>query len=431
MTETLVVALGTTVAGTLTREPRGLRFDYDDAYRQRPGATPLSVSMPLQVRTHRAGKITSWLWGLLPDRADVLGRWSREFQTTSSSPFALLASPVGEDCAGAVRFLHPGRVATMLDRPGSIEWLSEQEVAARLAALRHDPTAWLGADSTGQFSLAGAQAKTALHFDGERWGLPSGAAPTTHILKPAITGLDDHDLNEHLCLDAARRAGLTVARTRIATFADQTALVIERYDRHRVGPRITRVHQEDLCQALGVAPDGKYQTDGGPGVRDIASILRATITPAPAAAAAVDRLLDALAWNWVIGGTDAHAKNYALLLSGHQVRLAPLYDIASVLPYPGVDELKLKMAMKLGGEYRLKAHGPPTWPNVAAELGLDAAPAVARVTRLVASAPDLLRDAAGTPEVKRLRSPLPRRLVDAVAARSKRCLRQLPPVSDP
>ena len=165
---------------------------------------------------------------MLPDNADVLERWARQFQTSASSPFSLLATPVGEDCAGAVQFLRPDRADEVLDRPGQIEWLDEDRVAARLAALRGDTTAWLGPDFSGQFSLAGMQAKTALLFDGHRWGVPSGATPTTHILKPAIAGLDDHDLNEHLCLSAAGRAGLTVARTRIVRFASRTAVVIDR-----------------------------------------------------------------------------------------------------------------------------------------------------------------------------------------------------------
>lgn len=427
MTDSLVVAMGGTVAGTLTRDRSGLRFEYGDDYRERPDATPLSLAMSLRVRLHRDATVSPWLWGLLPDNADVLSRWAREFQVSAASPFSLLGTPIGEDCAGAAQFIQPARVDRVLGRPGKIDWLDDDQVGERLAALRGDATAWLGPDFTGQFSLAGAQAKTALCFNGTRWGVPSGAAPTTHILKPAITGLDDHDLNEHLCLDAARRVGLLAARTRIARFGGQTAVVVDRYDRRGSGKRVMRIHQEDLCQALGRAPDRKYQADGGPGAGDIARLLRDTVRPVTAATAAVESLLDALAWNWVIGGTDAHAKNYSVLLAGGQVRLAPLYDIASVLPYRGVDEMKLKTAMTLGGEYRLKAHTARTWPKVAAELGLDVDSAVARVAHVVAAAPDALRDATATPEVKRLRSALPRRLVDSVAARATRCARLVPP----
>jgi hypothetical protein len=119
------------------------------------------------------------------------------------------------------------------------------------------------ARSSIQFSLAGAQANTALLFQDGKWGVPAGATPTSHILKPAVAGLDDHDLNEHLCLDAAGKAGLLVARTRISRFGEESAIVAERYDRLQVDDQVARIHQEDLCQALGVPPSRKYQNEGG------------------------------------------------------------------------------------------------------------------------------------------------------------------------
>jgi serine/threonine-protein kinase HipA len=397
MTDLLVVVIGGVTAGTLRKGPRVLQLDYDAAYRTRPDATPLSTSMPLRVETHAGRVVSTWLSGLLPENPDLPARWAREFGV-ANTPFDLLSTPVGEDCAGAAQFIRPAREDRVLDRLGRVDWLDERQVARRLAALRGDGTAWLGPDFTGQFSLAGAQAKTALHFDGRRWGVPSGATPTTHILKPAVKGLDDHDLNEHLCMDAAARVGLVVAHTRIARFADQTAVVVDRYDRRRTGRQFLRVHQEDLCQALGVPPERKYQADGGPSVVDIARLLGDVVKPVAAATTALESLLDALAWNWIVGGTDAHAKNYSLLLSADQVRLAPLYDIASVLPYEGVDELKLRTAMKLGGEYRLKAHNGRTWSKVASALRLDGDRALVRVAHLAAAAPDAGRRSPPAPQ---------------------------------
>lgn len=149
--------------------------------------------------------------------------------------------------------------------PGHVTWLSEEEVAERLSDLRQDPTAWLGRSFAGQFSLAGAQAKTALLLSDGRWGVPSGATPTTHILKPAVAGFDDHDLNEHLCLDAARRAGLLAARTRIARFGDETAVVVTRYDRQAAPDgRVLRVHQEDLCRRWDSRPAPNTRTKAVP-----------------------------------------------------------------------------------------------------------------------------------------------------------------------
>ena len=256
-----------------------------------------------------------------------------------------------------------------------------------------------------------------------RWGVPSGSAATSHILKPAVQGLDDHDLNEHVCLDAARRAGLVVARTHVATFGGESAIVVNRYDRLIVDGELVRIHQEDTCQALSKPPDQKYQNEGGPSAQDLATLFRAVMPPR-AAEDAVWRFLDALIWNWLIAGTDAHAKNYSLLLSGGDVRLAPLYDIASALPY-GTNERKLRFAMKIGGDYRVYPHRN-TWDKTAADLGLNADAVLERVVHLAITAPDAFAEAANEPDVVALDRPLPQQLVDLVADRAKRCLAILP-----
>jgi serine/threonine-protein kinase HipA len=112
MSDQLTVLFGDAVAGTLERAADGsLAFTYDDAYAGRVTATPLSLSLPTQVRRHAGAGLEAWLWGLLPDNDAVLRRWSRAFHVSPASPFALLSTPVGEDCAGAVRFVGPERPA--------------------------------------------------------------------------------------------------------------------------------------------------------------------------------------------------------------------------------------------------------------------------------------------------------------------------------
>lgn len=186
--------------------------------------------MPIERSVHGNQLMSSWMAGLLPDNDRVLVRWARTFQV-ANSPFALLGTPVGEDCAGAVRFVTADRLDAALTRPGHIDWLDESGVAARPRDLRRDEWSWLGAGFTGRFSSAGAQAKTALLRDSGRWGVPSGKAATSHILKPAISGFNDHDLNEHLCLRAAQNLGMTAANSSIEQFEDESAVVLERYDR--------------------------------------------------------------------------------------------------------------------------------------------------------------------------------------------------------
>src|SRR5208282_2743710 len=149
--------------------------------------------------------------------------------------------------------------------PGKLAWLSEDEIAERLRALRADHSAWRAATDTGQFSLAGAQPKTALMFQNGRWGVPSGRTPTTHILKPPTGEWDGHAENEHFCLLLARRLGLVVPNSSVLHFGDEVAIVIERYDRVRHEDKWLRVHQEDMCQASGTHPVHKYENEGGPG----------------------------------------------------------------------------------------------------------------------------------------------------------------------
>lgn len=424
MSRELRVLLDGLIVGTLEHLTNGrLHFEYDTAYRLRRDPTPLSLSMPVQESSHGHATVSPWLWGLLPDNVDVLRRWAREFHVSEVSPFSLLATPIGEDCAGGVQFVPPSRLETLATEPGSVAWLTEADVAARLRQMRTDSTAWRGeAASTeqrfiGQFSLAGRQTKTALLFEDGRWGVPTGRIPTTHILKPPIEGFRDQEINEHLCLDAASRAGLTTAETRVLTFGNERAVVITRYDRRSSGGRVIRVHQEDLCQALGVPPERKYQSEGGPGPAEIVRLLRAAM-PNEAAEADVKRFVDSLIWNWIIGGTDAHAKNYSLLLAGRRVRLAPLYDVTSILPYE--NERHARLAMKIGDGYGLVAYRNP-WPATAARLGLDSDWITARAAELCASAPGAFAEAAGATEVVALNRPSAGRLAGLVERRAARC----------
>ncbi|HET9733385.1 MAG TPA: type II toxin-antitoxin system HipA family toxin [Acidimicrobiales bacterium] len=423
MTETLLVLLGDSVAGTLTRDGDRLTFRYEEQYQDRDRPTPLSVAMPPTVREHPHGVVDPWLWGLLPENDQVIARWARAYRVAPTA-YGLLSSPVGLDCPGGVRFVRPGDLDSALAPEGEVRWLTEEGVGARLADLRADTTAWLGNDFAGRFSLAGAQAKTALLHEGGRWGLPSGPAATSHILKPAITGFDDHDLNEHLCLRAAALVGLPAARSRVITFGDEQAIVIERYDRYRTGSgALRRVHQEDTCQALGVRPAHKYQSDGGPGPRDIASLLR-RVMPPRVADDAIWSFADALVFNWVIAGTDAHAKNYSLLLNRDNVRFAPLYDLASALPY-GRHETEMRLAMRLGSDYRLNVI-PSVWLDLARDIGMPVEMLRDRAERLTLAIPQEF-SAAAEEVAGATDSPLPARLVDAVAERARRCVSAFTP----
>lgn len=370
MSKDLFVLLSDRVVGRVTQDDRArFSFIYDEGWRDVRGTYPLSLSMPLAAIEHRHEAISAYVWGLLPDNELVLDRWAKRFQVSARNPFALIAN-VGEDCAGAVQFVRPERLdAVLAGETGDVAWLENAEIAARIRQLREDQSAWRRPGDTGQFSLAGAQPKTALLLQDGRWGVPSGRIPTTHILKPPSADFDGHAENEHFCLALARALGLPVATSTVMRFEDEVVFVVDRYDRQATDRGVIRIHQEDMCQALGVPPTHKYENEGGPGVSAIAGLLR---EHSRASAEDVQTFLDALALNWLIGGTDAHAKNYSILIgAAGRIRLAPLYDVASILPYGDFDPMRVKLAMKIGGKYRLRDISPRNWEKVADELGLD------------------------------------------------------------
>lgn len=415
----LVVFLSGVEVGTVARDSRGrLAFSYEDAWRRSPDAYPLSLSMPLGAAEHPHGKIEPFLWGLLPDDERVIDRWASDFHVGRDA-FSLLAH-VGEDCAGAVQLVPREAVhAGSAVRRGRVEWLTEEDVAGRLRALRGDQTAWRRPGDGGQFCLAGAQAKTALLLRDDRFGIPSGRIPTTHILKPPIPQLAGHVENEHFCLELARELGLPTPRSEVRRFGEEVALVIERYDRIRHRGALLRLHQEDCCQALAVMPSRKYENQGGPGVRTIVELLRA------ASSAPVDDVrtfVDTLAFGWLVGGTDAHGKNYSLLLASEgRVRLAPLYDLGSILLHPELGTRKLKLAMKIGGTYLLEQIGRRQWSALANGLRLPADQLVASVRAMAARLPEASERVAAHARESGLAAPVIERLVAAVATRARRC----------
>jgi serine/threonine-protein kinase HipA len=387
MTNQLIALLDGREVGTVHYKDSRLSFTYSQTWRESPNAYPLSLSMPLGSATHGHARIEAFLWGLLPDNDRVLQNWGKRFQVSPKNVFRLITH-VGEDCAGAVQFVTPERLEKLIAEPAAreVQWLTEDDVAERLRTLRADHSAWRVASDTGQFSLAGAQPKTALLFERRRWGVPSGRIPTTHILKPPTGEWDGHAENEHFSLQLARALGLIVPNSNVLRFQDEIAIVVERYDRARAGNRWARIHQEDTCQAIGLHPTRKYESDGGPGVRRIVELLREQSSSPDED---VQSFLDAIAFNWLIAGTDAHAKNYSLLLGQNgAVRLAPLYDLASILPYPTVDMSKVKLAMKIGGEYGLRNIGLRHWQKLAAELRLDQVRLIDRIRAIALALPD-------------------------------------------
>jgi len=389
----LAVLLSGTRAGTLTQDPNGrLGFVYEADYPV--DATPLSPALPRREQPYTHADVAPFVAGLLPDNEQVLERWASMFGVRAGNVFALLAH-VGADCAGAVQFVPEDRVDELSDAgvpSGGIVGIDDDGVEEMLRDLRGNPYTWQqpAAGRGGHFSLAGAQVKFALLRTAEGWARPTGSVPTTHIFKPSMIGVADHDVNEHLSLQAANALGLIAARSEVLSFGRERAIVVERFDRTRRDGRVERVHQVDMCQALAVMPQLKYHRDGGPGPVDIIGLLHQVA----GGSADVDRFVKSLLFNWVIGGTDAHAKNYGLLMLGQQARLTPLYDVASSVVLDDWNPHKWELAMRINKKGRFKYLRVDDWYKFGRSVGVSTDMIRTTTLDFVESIGDVLADAA-------------------------------------
>lgn len=368
MSDELDVWIEGRLAGSLERDARhGLTFTYEEAYRTARGSTPLSRSMPKHIAEHGDAVAGPWFDNLLPDNEEVRRRWAAGLGAPSSSVFNLLEG-MGIDCAGAVQVVPSGVIP---DQTGGYEAIAEADIEEHLRVLRADEGAWNLGDHGGRWSLGGAQGKFALAqgVDGG-WTVPSGRSPSTHIVKVGVVRFAYADIAEFVSMRAAFHLGLPVASVEMARFGNQTALVVGRYDRVAVDGGIRRFHQEDLCQALAVNRASKYEGDHGPGLRQVNELLTGLdVRDQPASR---ELFVRAQVYNWLAGGVDAHAKNYSLLLTGDRARLAPLYDLTAGVLLLDPERLyyKGKLAMKLGGEYRLRNIDERNLQRAAIELAV-------------------------------------------------------------
>ena len=365
-------------AGTLWLKDGELQFQYSALWLEQPQAIALSQSLPLQAEPFGDRACRPFFAGLLPE-GQLRQRIAQQCQISRSNDFGLLVV-IGGDCAGAVSLVVGDQVAA----PDAVEWLEQDQLIALLDDLPQRPM--LAQRDGLRLSLAGAQDKLPVVFDGARIGLPLGSTASTHILKPAIAAVEGSVINEAFCMALGQAMGLQVADTEILAAGDRQVLLVGRYDRRRgEGERWLRLHQEDFCQALGIQPELKYQNEGGPDLNACFGLLRRATRPS---APQVIRLLDAVAFNALIGNHDAHAKNFSLLYTERTPTLAPLYDLLCTAVYP---TLTAKMAMKLGSKYRFSEVQSRHWEKFAEAAGLSWAQTRKRVTRMAAQLPSMAR----------------------------------------
>lgn len=376
MAKQLDVFLSSEKIGILEQDNHGsLWFGYDPEWLASDHAVPLSASLPLREERYRSKECRPFFAGLLPEGMSRKLVASR-FGVSERNDFALLEQ-IGAECAGAVSLLQKGDIP----RAGiaSYRKIELNELEEKLRGLPKAPL--LAGEEGIRLSLAGAQGKAALAMQEGVYMLPLDGSPSTHILKPDSARFPGLVENEFFCMSLAAALGLDVAPVVLGTAGSIRFLQVTRYDRRDDGnDGWERIHQEDFCQALGIAPELKYQNEGGPSFRDCFKIIRETST---SPIIDVIKMFDALVFNFLIGNNDAHGKNFSFLYDGIETRMAPLYDLVSTELYP---DLSMRMAMKIGKEKEAARVLPKQWLTFFEEVELGPSMAVQRMRTLATNA---------------------------------------------
>lgn len=361
MTRALSLWWDRRLVGQLTQDAHGeLGFAYAPPWLDDAEAPAVSASLPKRVEPFTRRECRPFFGGLLPE-ASQRDAAAQALGVSRANDFALL-DRLGGDVAGALQLLPPGETPNVAARAPPPP-LDEPGLLRVLDALPARPL--LAGEAGLRLSLAGAQSKVPVVLVAGAVALPNPGQPTTHILKPPISRFAATTENEALVMRLAASIGLDVAPVEPRTVRRRTFLLVERYDREPAdGGGVRRIHQEDFCQALGVPPETKYSSEGGPTFKDSFELLRRV---AARPAVEVLKLLDAAIFNVIAGNADAHGKNFSILYGDQGPRLAPLYDLLATVAYP---ELSPAFAMKLGKRATLAELDPKGWAAFAADAGL-------------------------------------------------------------
>jgi serine/threonine-protein kinase HipA len=381
--ELAIWANGTRVGEWRLPSRGAMEFQYDATWLSAAESRPLSLSLSLtQERTaHKGAVVEAYFDNLLPDSDSIRRRLQDRFHAATRGAFDLLAA-IGRDCVGAVQILPATEAPADIRRIDALP-LADAAIAAELAGVT-SPAAVTRDAQEFRISIAGAQEKTAFLRHQDRWCRPLGSTPTTHIFKLplGLVGNRQADMrgsveNEWLCARIVAAFGIPVAACEIATFGAHKALIVERFDRklHSSGDYWLRLMQEDFAQATGTPWHRKYQSEGGPGLIEMARILRGSVERERDLAT----LFKSQLAFFLLAATDGHAKNFSIrILPGGSFQLTPLYDVLSAWPVIGkkANEIplqKARLAMALPGDrprYGLATLRRRHFETLAGKLGL-------------------------------------------------------------
>jgi serine/threonine-protein kinase HipA len=361
--------------GTIDIDKNGPGFTYDPSWMGLRGAFPISITMPLRSERIASDTFLPWAANLLPENVQL--RTLGQLLGMARGDVIGLLSAIGGDTAGALSIGQPGRTASLhwrpIDKPEDLERLIEE--------LPNKP--FLVGDEGVSMSLAGVQTKLAVAVD--QTGcvcIPMNGSPSTHILKPDAPRLWGSVQNEAFCLTLARRMKIPTPSVTTGQAGKRTYLLIKRFDRTEVSGRWRRLHQEDYCQALGKPPSAKYEVNQtgirGPALEDMFELTRRHMPSID-----IVHLLDMVVVNVLACNTDAHAKNYAIIIRGNGASIAPMYDLMCGEVWENVTK---NLAQKIAGKSRGDHLNGRDWQRFARECGLNPRQVLDRVGTLAKSA---------------------------------------------
>ena len=403
------------LVGTIHVDRVGPSFTYASGWIGLKGAFPISLTMPLKPARFASDTFLPWAANLLPESEQL--RTLGQLLGMARSDVIGLLSAIGGDTAGALSFGQPGRASP-------VQWRAVGKAEALERMIEDLPNKpFLVGDEGVSMSLAGVQSKVAVAVDCDgRICIPMNGSPSTHILKPDSARLPGGVQNEAFCLMLAKRMGIPAPEVTTGTAGERTYLLVKRYDRTDVGGRCRRLHQEDYCQTLSKPPSAKYETNQtgtrGPTLKDMFDVSRRHMPPTE-----IVRLLDTVIFNLLACNSDAHAKNYSIMIRAGHASLAPIYDVMCGEVWENVTKnLAQKIAGTNRGDLLKRAH----WQRFARECGLNPKQVIDRVACLAKSAIAQAQPAAS--EVAAMPAgdhPILHQTQQAVEQRARRLLSQL------
>ena len=361
--------------GTIDVDRSGPAFTYDPNWIGLRGAFPISLMMPLQPERIGPETFLPWAANLLPESEQL--RTLGQILGMSRNDVVGLLSAIGGDTAGALSIGKPGRTASVqwhqIENPDELEMLIEQ--------LPRKP--FLVGEEGVSMSLAGVQTKVAVAMDeAGHICIPMNGSPSTHILKPDAPNLDGGIQNEAFCLMLGKRLKIATPNVTTGRAGKRSYLLMQRYDRTSINGRWRRLHQEDYCQAVGKPPSAKYEVNqtgiSGPTLKDLFELTLRHMSSVD-----ILRLLDMVVFNVLVCNTDAHAKNYSIMIRGNGASLAPMYDVMCGEVWESVTK---NLAQKIAGKSRGDRLSGRDWQQFARECGLNPRQVLDRVQTLAKSA---------------------------------------------